>query len=76
MKTGRQQQQEQHVRKILANAIKTFSQGFFSESWQLLAVLEDHSPSDKDLNKIHNVLNLLVLAAVSFWGACRKGDRR
>jgi hypothetical protein len=61
MKTGQQQQQEQYIRKTLAKAIKAFSQGFFSQSWDLLSVLEAHSPSDKDLKKIHKVLNLLVL---------------
>lgn len=61
MKTGRQKQREQYVRKILAKAIKAFSQGFFSQSWELLSVLEAHWPSHKDLKKIHKVLNLLVL---------------
>ncbi len=61
MKTRRQQQREQHIRKTLAKAINAFSKGFFSQSWELLSVLEAHALSEKDLKKIHNVLILLVV---------------
>lgn len=45
----------------MANAINKFSQGYFSESWQLLSELEALSLSEKELKKIHKVLNLLLL---------------
>ena len=61
MKTRHQHQHEQHVRKTLAKAINAFSKGFFSHRWELLSVVEEHFPSDKDLTKIHKVLNLLVI---------------
>lgn len=61
MKTGRQQQREHHVRKTIAHAITAFSHGFFSKSWELLSALEAHVLAEKDLARIHKVLNLLVL---------------
>ncbi len=61
MKTRQQQQREQHIRKIVANAIDAFSKGFFSQSWELLSVLESYSLAEKELKKIHKVLTLLVL---------------
>lgn len=61
MKTRRQQQREQRIRKTLAKAINAFSKGFFSQSWELLSVLEEYYPTGKDLTKIHKTLNLLVI---------------
>jgi len=61
MKTESQKQRARKVRKTLAKAINKFSQGFFSESWQILSELESLSLSEKELKNVHKVLNLLVL---------------
>ncbi len=48
----------------MAKAIKTFSQGFFSESWQLLAALEAHSLSEKDLKWSRMNVTLVIDSSI------------
>ena len=61
MKTECQKQHAHSVRKTLARAIRTFSQNMFSESWHILSELDAVSLSEKEQQKVHNTLNLLVL---------------
>jgi hypothetical protein len=47
--------------QILHKAVEKFSKGHFAESWQLLSQLTSRTLSNRDLKKLHRLLNLMLL---------------